>query len=98
MLRITRQASDDSITLRIEGRIASEWALELERECRVLLAQGRRIALDFQDVRDIDRRGCRILRALTTHGIRIVNSTPLIDDVLRNEEEDDDEDIDDEQT
>jgi anti-anti-sigma regulatory factor len=83
MLRITRlDMNATAVKLKVEGRIASDWVAEVERECQHFLATGRSVVLDLSDVTFIDRRGARVLRTLRTGQLGIVNCPALIRDLL----------------
>ncbi len=83
MLRITQVAeSECQVTLRLEGRIVTQWSLVLERECNSLLDQEKQILLDFADVTIVDERGAETLANLKTKGIRIINASKVITDWL----------------
>lgn len=83
MLRITKFDEDHTgVILKLEGRIASDWVDEVERECRRALAQRQRVRLDLRDVTFVDRRGARALRALRGERLHIVNCPALIRDLL----------------
>ncbi len=79
MLRITKlNGNEVAVTLKLEGQIVSDWVRELERECRVALAQGCRVHLDFTHVTFIDERGCALLRNLICSELDIVHCPALI--------------------
>jgi anti-anti-sigma regulatory factor len=72
MLRITHEiASEDAITLRLEGMVATGWTELLERECAVLVGAGVTVTLDLAAVRYVDRAGLQTLERLGHAGIRI---------------------------
>jgi ABC-type transporter Mla MlaB component len=79
MLRITKiSGNGTTVTLKLEGQIVSDWVRELERECRVALAQGRRVHLDFAHVTFVDEPGCALLRNLVCDELDIVHCPALI--------------------
>jgi anti-anti-sigma regulatory factor len=83
MLRITATAEDRTdVTLRLEGKIASEWVETLRTECQRMLSEHRRVHLDFHAVTSVDRRGAHMLRGLVCERIAIVNCPPLVRDIL----------------
>jgi anti-anti-sigma regulatory factor len=83
MLRITKiNGNEATVTLKLEGQIVSDWVRELERECRVALAQGRRVHLDFTHVTFVDERGCASLRNLVSDQLDIVQCPALIRSLL----------------
>ncbi len=79
MLRITKiNGNEATVTLKLEGQIVSAWVRELERECRVALAEGRRVHLDFTHVSFVDECGCALLRNLVGDELDIVHCPALI--------------------
>lgn len=79
MLRITKiNGNGATVTLKLEGQIVSDWVRELERECRVSLAQGCRVHLDFAHVTFVDQRGCALLRSLVCDQLDIIQCPALI--------------------
>ncbi len=87
MLRITIiDETPSSATLRVEGRIASDWAPVLEAESLRWLGEKRAVVLDFSDVSFIDRLGAEALRRIRSKKLRIINCPPLLADLLNGEE------------
>jgi ABC-type transporter Mla MlaB component len=88
MLRIRTVAeSTFQVTLRIEGRVVSEWVTLLERECGLAVQQNRRVRLDLSAVQFIDGRGVAALRRLGRKGVEIVNCQEFIEELLRRGDE-----------
>jgi len=84
MLRITKVADGSgAVTLKVEGRIVSEWVQVLERECLEGLRKKREVVLDFADVAFVDGQGIRMLRRLRTRAVQLVNVSALLEDLLR---------------
>jgi len=84
VLRLTQTSNaNGEIVLRVEGRIVSDWAGVLEQECLKLLDQGSRVVLDIGQVSYLDRRGVRVLRQLLQKRLRILNGTPLVEELLQ---------------
>ena len=83
MLRITRLAENaSSVTLKVEGYIVSGSVAVLEQECKASFEGGRRVILDFSEVRYLDRRGIQILKRLLAEDVRIINCPELIQERL----------------
>lgn len=79
MLRISQIAEDPvSATLRLEGRIASDWVAVLEAECQRVLRQKRRLRLDFTHVTYVDAAGVRVLKRIGPRDVEILNCPALI--------------------
>jgi len=86
VLRIQRdQVSDHEVTLLLQGRIVSDWVVVLERECEEAHRSGLRVALDFSDVKFIDRSGFAALSRLASAGVAIVGHSPLVAAMLEQE-------------
>ena len=67
MLRITTIAEHTPIvTLKVEGRIVSDWIPTLEHESLGLLERGKAVDLDFSGVTFVDAQGVTMLRNLLT--------------------------------
>ncbi len=86
MLRVTKAVQQStSVTLKVEGRIASEWIDVLERECRTQLEDDRSVLLDFSNITFIDRVGVEMLKSLAAEDVEIINCSVFITDLLNEE-------------
>ncbi len=57
VLRITKVAEDSStVTMKLEGKLASDWVPLLEGECLICLTEKRKVLLDFSEVTFVDGR------------------------------------------
>ncbi len=87
MLRITPiDEHTPTVTLKVEGRIVSNWIATLERECGGLLERGKAIDLDFSGVRFVDAQGVAMLKNLLTRNVRITGCSDLIQSLLYEED------------
>ncbi len=79
MLRITKvDESPTLVTMKLEGKIASDWVSLLERECLGVLQEKRKVVLDLSDVRFVDEGGVEMLGRMTAEGIHVINcSAPI---------------------
>ena len=70
MLRITRNDAIDGITLRLEGRLAGAWVVEMEDSWRVALSdlQGRPLRVDLGGVDCVDTAGKYLLALMHKAG------------------------------
>ncbi len=85
MLRITKQSRGSAtVTLRLEGQIASDWVAVLEAEVVELLRCKKHIVLDFASVTIVDSRGAALLRKLAAELVEIINCSALIRESLLN--------------
>ena len=83
MLRITKVAESPSlVTMKLEGRIASDWVSLLENECLRFLEEKRKVVLDFSEVTFVDWRGVEMLGKISANNIQVINCCPLIEDFL----------------
>ncbi len=84
MLRITKvEESPTLVTLKLEGKIASDWVSLLERECLGVLQGERKVVLDLSDVTFVDGGGVEILGRMAAEGIHVINCAAPIEDLLR---------------
>ncbi len=83
MLRITKVAEDSStVTMKLEGKLASDWVPLLEGECLTCLKGKRTVLLDFSEVTFVDGRGVEMLSKLAGKGIKVVDCDELIKELL----------------
>ena len=83
VLRITRISGQESlITLKIEGRIASECVAVLERECVELLEGARRVRLDVAEVDFVDLAGVALLKELVARGVEFEKSSLTVEGLM----------------
>lgn len=83
MLRITKVAEDSStVTMKLEGKLASDWVPLLERECLTCLKGKRKVLLDFSEVTFVDGRGAEVVNKLAGKGIKVVDCDELIKELL----------------
>ncbi len=84
MLRITKIAEDSStVTMKLEGKLASDWVPLLEGECLTCLKENRKVLLDFSEVTFIDGRGAEVVNKLAGEGIKVVDCCELIKELLK---------------
>ncbi len=65
-LRITIDESAETMVLKLEGRLAGPWVVELDRLWEQASSQrgGRKLALDLRETTYADAKGIRTLRAI----------------------------------
>lgn len=84
MFRVTTIGETDStVTLRVEGEVASHWSAVLESECLRCLETHRELVLDFSGVTRVDRRGTQIVKGLQARDVTLINCWPLLEDQIR---------------
>lgn len=69
-------------TLKLEGRVVSDWVAPLEHECVRALGESRKVVLDFSGVTFIDGRGLEMLNRIARANLEIVNASLLVADLL----------------
>jgi len=83
MVRITLvNATERTTTMKIEGRIVSDWISVVETECQNLLAQGKTIFLDLSDVNFVGAEGVAMIRRLLDQGCVLAGCPLFIHHVL----------------
>ena len=84
MLRITKIKEDsETITMKLEGKLASDWVNLLEQECRECLKNKRRVLLDLSDVTFADEQGVRLLGKMAKKDVQVVECSDLIQYLLK---------------
>ena len=83
MLRITKVAEDSStVTMKLEGKLASDWVPLLEGECLTCLKEDQKVLLNFSEVTFVDGRGAEMVKKLAGEGIKVVDCCELIKELL----------------
>jgi anti-anti-sigma regulatory factor len=83
VLRITKITENGSpVILKLEGKILADWVNLLERECRSLIDQEKRVRLDFSGVSYMDLSGVEMMRQFPSGKVTIVNAPDFIADLL----------------
>ncbi len=84
MLRITKVGENQSlVTMKLEGKIASDWVSLLEGECLSVLQGKRKVVLDLSDVTFVDGSGVEMLGRMAAEGIHVINCSAPIEDLLK---------------
>ena len=79
MLRITLEEKKDAIVLKLEGRLAGPWAVELGRlwEEKASSFAHRKVTIDLRETTFADERGIQILKAIYSEtGAAFLAGTP----------------------
>ena len=83
MLRVTRMAeNNESITLKVEGRIVEAWVRELKRECDSCLEERDLVILDLSGVNFIDETGIRNFKRMIGNRIKLVGCSSFLSKLL----------------
>jgi len=84
MLRVTRTTRlPHEVVLVLEGQIVAEWVELLEAECLESLGTDQELFLDLANVSYLDRRAVQLLRKLATRSVSLINCTPLVDELVK---------------
>jgi anti-anti-sigma regulatory factor len=84
MLRIVEsKLGTDGVTAKLEGQMRDQWVHEVRAYCERCMEDGHLLTLDVQDVSFLDRDAVTLLRQLADKGVRVVNRTPFLAELLR---------------
>ena len=84
MLRISRvEATDEAVTLRLEGRVSGPWVEELRHWCEQVLASGSGLRLDLTDVSFIGLAGVALCRSLRDRQVALLHCSPFVAEQLK---------------
>ena len=84
MLKISQAGkANNSVTLKLEGRVVGPWVGELRQVCETLLSEGRALKLDLTDVTFADADGVAVLTGFKTRGVTLKDCSPFVDEQLR---------------
>ncbi|MCI0417424.1 STAS domain-containing protein [bacterium] len=83
MLKITVMAeTDETVTLKLEGRIIGQWVDEVREECEMWLAKGRKAVLDLSGIIFIDELGIETLKAMKRNGVNLIGCSLFLSGLL----------------
>lgn len=85
MLRITRVAAADTVTLRLEGKLLRPWVAELSREwdiARVQAGTPGRVVFDLTSLTFLDDAGAELVRDLLRRGATVTGYSRFVSDLL----------------
>lgn len=71
MLRINKVITEESITLRLEGKLVTPWVDELKCECAVAMVERERLELDLSAVHYADADGVKALTQLKRSEVKL---------------------------
>ena len=84
MLKISQAGkANNSVTLKLEGRVVGPWVGELRQVCETLLTEGRAVKLDLTDVSFADADGVAVLTGFKTRGVTLKDCSPFVDEQFR---------------
>ncbi len=84
MLKITKvQESGTDVLLKLEGKIAAQWAALLDGECRSYLRQEKAVFLDCSQVDFVDGRGVEVLHNFPRHHVTLMSAPGFVTELLQ---------------
>lgn len=84
MLKITEiNRTENAVTLKLEGRIAEDFILEIKTVCDAELSNGYHLTLDMSDVCFIERRAVLFFQNLQSLQIALTNCSLFLSEQLR---------------
>ncbi len=84
MLRITEDnLTNDWTTLRLDGRLVSEWVEILRSSCEQALESESRVNLDLAGVSFADYEGVKLLRQLEQRQVALINCSPFLREQMK---------------
>jgi anti-anti-sigma regulatory factor len=75
--------TEETVTLKVEGRIIGEWVNEVRVECEMSLAKGRKVVLDLSGIIFIDQQGIEALNALRRNGVNLIRCSLFLSGLLQ---------------
>jgi anti-anti-sigma regulatory factor len=84
MLRIVEEnATNDSMTLRLDGRLVSQWVGVLRQSCEQVFQNSSRLILDLAGVSFADHEGVQLLRQLEQQQVAFINCSPFLQEQIK---------------
>jgi outer membrane protein len=96
MLRITTTEVGETVTVKLEGKLAGPWAEEFERCCRSSadIYKNKRLIIDLTGVTYVDNGGKKLLCSLSKSGVQLIGSgilpNSLIEEICSQKQEEKD--------
>lgn len=85
MLKISEAGTvNETVVLKLEGRIAGPWVAEVLNACERFLSEHRALKLDLADVSFLDRIGTAAISSLKSRGVSLENCSPFVVEQLKN--------------
>jgi hypothetical protein len=84
MLKISQAGPlNQSVTLKLEGRVVGPWVEELRRICEPLLIEPRELNLDLADVSYVDAEGVAMLTGFKSRGVKLDNCSAFLEQQMK---------------
>lgn len=84
MLRIVEEnATNSSMTLRLDGRLVSQWVELVRSTCEEAFHNDGRLILDLTGLSFADHEGVQLLQQLEQRQVTIINCSPFLREQLK---------------
>lgn len=84
MLKISQIGSaNQSVMLRLEGRMVGPWVGEVRETCEKNLDEGRRVKLNLAEVSFVDQDGVKLLADLVLRGVKLAGCSLFVEEQLK---------------
>lgn len=85
MLRIDRDATGESITFRIEGKLLGPWVSEVRSQLDCDLRRASVLGLDLHNLSFVDEAGLALLQDLIAQGVQVTACSNYVAELLGQE-------------
>ena len=82
MLMITEKCDADSVTFKVAGTLAGDWAVELDKCWRNATGKALRIVVDLTEVIFVDDRGKELLTLMVKAGANLIAGDILMKSIV----------------
>lgn len=83
MLKITRTESNEEVILQLDGSVTGPWIELLRASAEAVLAEGRQLTIDLENICFIDCDGLGLIKSLLDQGVQQVNAPLFVAEQLR---------------
>ncbi len=84
MLRIVEEnATNNSTTLRLDGRLVGQWVEILRTSCEQVLQDNVRLILDLTGVSFADHDGVEFLRQMELQQVALIHCSPFLQEQMK---------------
>lgn len=83
MLKITRAESNQVVILQLDGSVTGPWIELLRASAESVLAEGRQLTIDLENICFIDCEGLALIKSLLDQGVQQVNAPLFVAEQLR---------------
>ena len=82
MLKITRAESNQEVILQLDGSVTGPWIELLRASAESVLAEGRQLTIDLENICFIDCEGLALIKSLLGQGVQQVNAPLFVAEQL----------------